>query len=256
MSIKIVSWNVNGVRAVFRKGFMEWLKRESPDILCAQEVKVQPDQLGKDLREPEGYHAYWDWGEKKGYSGVATLSQEEPLRVRRGFGMEDFDKEGRVIIAQYPDFTLFNVYFPNGKASEERLKYKLEFYDAFLDFVDPLQRTGYKLIVCGDFNTAHHEIDLARPRENEKVSGFLPIERAWMDRFEEHGFVDSFRQFNEKPGQYTWWDLKSGARERNVGWRLDYFYVSSDLMPSVSRAFIMQEVMGSDHCPIGIELNL
>lgn len=256
MGIKILSWNVNGIRAVFRKCFIDWLEKESPDILCCQELKAQPDQLGKDFREPENYHCYWDWGERKGYSGVATFSKEKSLRVQNGFGIKKFDEEGRTIVAEYPDFILFNVYFPNGKASEERLSYKMEFYNAFLDSIEPLQRQGKKLIVCGDFNTAHHEIDLARPKQNENISGFLPEERSWMDKFEEHGFVDSFRHLNKEPGHYTWWDLKSRARERNVGWRIDYFFVSSNLIGLMSKAFIMYDVMGSDHAPIGIELSL
>jgi len=256
MAIRILSWNVNGLRAALRKGFMEWFERESPDILCTQEIKVQADQIGDDVRQPDGYHGHWNWGERKGYSGVGILSREEPLNVRTAFGVERLDAEGRVVMAEYPGFTLFNVYFPNGKARQERLDYKLAFYDDFLDYMDLLQSEGKKLVVCGDFNTAHHEIDLARPKENETISGFLPVERAWMDRFEAHGFVDTFRQFNQEPAQYTWWSQRTRARERNVGWRLDYFYVSANLLPSVEDSFIMPEVMGSDHCPVGIELDL
>jgi len=255
MSVKIMCWNVNGIRAASRKGFLEWLHRESPDILCAQEIKARPDQLTKELREPEHYHSYWNWPEKKGYGGVATFSKVKPSQVQYGFGINGFDEEGRVIIAEYPNFILCNIYFPNGKLSKERLQYKMYFYDTFLDFIEPLQKQDKRLIVCGDFNTAHHEIDLARPKENEKVSGFLPMERAWIDKFVENSFVDTFRQFNKEPGQYTWWDLKTRARERNVGWRIDYIFVSANLIGSVSRAFIMPDVMGSDHCPIGIELD-
>ena len=180
MGIKILSWNVNGIRAAFRKGFIGWLDKESPDILCCQELKAQQYQIGKDFREPDNYHSYWDFGARKGYSGVATFSRVKPLRVQHGLNIKKFDEEGRTIITEYPDFILFNVYFPNGKASNERLLYKMEFYNAFLDFLKPLHRQGKKLIVCGDFNTAHHEIDLARPKQNENISGFLPEERAWM----------------------------------------------------------------------------
>ena len=250
--MKILCWNVNGVRAVRGKGFLEWLHAERPDILCLQETKAHPEQLDNELLEPQGYHAYWNYPERKGYSGVATFTREEPVRVRSGFGIDAFDTEGRVIITEYPEFLLFNVYFPNGKKDESRLKYKMDFYEAFLQFVEPVRAQGKKLIICGDFNTAHKEIDLARPKENEKVSGFLPIERAWMDEFVANGYVDTFRHFNKEPGQYTWWDLKSRARERNVGWRIDYFFVTENLLPSVSKAFIMPEVMGSDHCPVGI----
>ena len=256
MSIKILYWNANGIRAVYKKGFLKWLYKESPHILCIEETKANPEQLGNDLREPEGYLVYWNWAEKKGYSGVATFSQKEPLRIKYGFGVNRFDSEGRVIITEYADFSLFNVYFPNGKASKERLDYKMDFYEAFLDFISPMLRENKRLVVCGDFNTAHREIDLARPKENEKVSGFLPIERAWMDKFVEHGFTDTLRHFNKEAGQYTWWDQKTRARERNVGWRIDYVFVSANLLGSLSRAFILPEVMGSDHCPVGIELDL
>ena len=253
--LKILCWNVNGIRAVKGKGFLEWLYIESPDIICLQETKAHPEQLDKDLREPQGYYAYWDYPEQsKGYSGVATFTKEKPLSVKNGFGVAEFDTEGRTIIAEYPEFTLFNVYFPNGKKDETRLKYKLDFYDAFLEFVDALKDKGKKLVICGDFNTAHKEIDLARPKQNANISGFLPIERAWIDKFVAHGYVDTFRHFHKESNQYTWWDMKSGARARNVGWRIDYFFVTGNLSKSVSKAFIMPEVMGSDHCPVGIIL--
>jgi len=255
--LKILCWNVNGVRAVGRKGFLQWLDEASPDIICLQETKAHPEQLECELKEPQGYSAYWNYPEEaRGYSGVATLTREKPLRVENGFGIPKFDQEGRTIITQYPQFTLLNVYFPNGKKDEIRLKYKMDFYDVFLKFVDQLQGRGEKLIVCGDFNTAHKEIDLARPKENGSVSGFLPMEREWMDEFVTHGFVDAFRYFSKEPNQYTWWDLKSRARERNVGWRLDYFFITENLMKSVSKAFIMSEVMGSDHCPVGVILKI
>jgi exodeoxyribonuclease III len=249
---KILCWNVNGIRAAERGGFLEWLYRESPDILCVQETKANPEQLDEALSKPNGYHVYWNYPERKGYGGVATFTREKPSRVEYGFGIQRFDVEGRVIISAYSDFILFNVYFPNGKKDETRLKYKMNFYEAFFDLVEPLRQEGNSLIICGDFNTAHKEIDLARPKENEKISGFLPVERAWMDKLTTHGYVDAFRHFNKEPGQYTWWDLKSRARERNVGWRIDYFFVTKNLLELVSKAFIIPEVAGSDHCPIGI----
>ena len=253
--MRLLCWNVNGIRAVRGKGFLEWLAEESPDIICLQETKARPEQLDHDLREPPGYHACWNYPtERKGYSGVAVFTREEPLDIRYGFGVAEFDTEGRTIIAEYPGFVLINIYFPNGKKDETRLKYKMDFYDVFLDFADNLKTKGKRLVICGDFNTAHREIDLARPKANENVSGFLPEERAWIDKFIAHGYVDAFRQFNEEPNQYTWWDYKSGARERNVGWRLDYFFVSDNLLPSVAEAFIMPDVTGSDHCPVGIVL--
>lgn len=254
--IELLCWNVNGIRAVMGKGFLDWLYREAPDIISLQETKAHIEQLDASLKEPKGYHAYWNYPERKGYSGVATFTKEEPLSIRYEFEAGPLDLEGRVIIAAYPEFTLLNIYFPNGKKDASRLKYKMDFYEAFLQFADTLKASGKKLVVCGDVNTAHKEIDLARPRENEKVSGFLPEERAWMDKFVAHGYIDTFRHFHPEPHQYTWWDLKSGARTRNVGWRIDYFFVSENLLPSVARAFIMPEVTGSDHCPVGIKLRV
>ena len=254
--IKLLSWNVNGIRAVKRKGFLEWFYKESPDILCLQETKAQPEQLDADLLEPEGYHAYWNYPERKGYSGVVVYTREKPENITYNLGDKSLDIEGRVIVAEYPGFTLMNIYFPNGKRDHERLDYKMAFYDVFLDYADKLRSEGKKLVICGDVNTAHREIDLARPRANSTVSGFLPIEREWIDKLVTHGYIDTFRIFNKEPDQYTWWDMKSGARARNVGWRIDYFYVSEDLLSSLTGAFIMPDVMGSDHCPIGITLNI
>lgn len=254
--IEILCWNVNGLRAVKNKGFLEWLQKESPDIICLQETKVQPEQLDNDLREPSNYKTYWNYPERKGYGGVATFSKTEPLNVKYIFNGEALDLEGRVIITEYFGFILMNIYFPNGKMGPDRLKYKMDFYEAFLGYADSLKAKGSKLVVCGDFNTAHKEIDIARPKENERVSGFLPMERAWIDNFISHGYVDAFRYFHKEPDQYSWWDMKTRARERNVGWRIDYFFVTENLLPAVSKAFIMSEVTGSDHCPVGIILRL
>jgi len=253
-TIRILSWNVNGIRAVHKKGFMEWLASESPDVLCVQETKAAPDQLPVDLVEPRGYHGYWNSAAKKGYSGVAVFSKMEPLAVHTGLGIEPFDLEGRLLRLDFEDFTLFNIYFPNGKSGAERLKFKLDFYDAFLDHVEALRKEQPRIVFTGDINTAHNEIDLARPKENEKVSGFLPVERQWMDKLLERRYVDTFRSLHPEQVQYSWWDLKSRARERNVGWRIDYFFVSAEMLYSVKDAFILTEVMGSDHCPIGLEL--
>jgi len=254
METRLISWNVNGIRALWRKGFEAWLGQQSPDILCLQETKAQADQLPPSLLQPFGYYSYWDYPERKGYSGVAIYSRTPPEDVRRGFGVDRFDAEGRVLVGRYTDFTLFNVYFPNGKMGPDRLQYKLDFYDAFLDHLLARRAYGERIVVCGDFNTAHHEIDLARPKDNARTSGFLPEERAWMDRLVGNGFIDAFRRFNTQPGNYTWWDLKTGARDRNVGWRLDYFFVSADLVDSLVDASIMGDVTGSDHCPVGLTL--
>ncbi len=253
---KLLSWNVNGLRSIKNKGFLEWLRKESPDVLCLQETKVNTDQLDGDLKEPMGYQTYWNFPERKGYAGVAIFTKEKPVEVRYDFGKGDLDLEGRVIIAEYPGYTLFNVYFPNGKKGPERLKYKMIFYDVFLKYADSLKAAGKKLVVCGDVNTAHKEIDIARPKENSKVSGFLPEERAWMDKWVAHGYTDTFRQFHKEPDQYSYWDIKTGARARNVGWRIDYFFVSENLLPQVTRAFILADVTGSDHCPVGIALRI
>jgi len=256
-TLKILSWNVNGLRAVHKKGFLEWFLRERPDILCLQETKAAPDQLPPELREVEGYRAYFVApAERKGYSGVAMYTRLEPRDITNGFGVKKFDAEGRTQLADFGDFLLFNVYFPNGKSSRERLRYKMAFYDAFLKRVDKLKAAGESIVICGDVNTAHKEVDLARPKENERVSGFLPQERAWLDALVAHGFVDAFRMFNREPGQYTWWDLKTRARERNVGWRIDYFLVSRNFKKNVKAAYILPEVMGSDHCPIGVEVGV
>lgn len=248
--MKLISWNVNGIRAVQNKGFLEWFENEQPDILCLQETKAHPDQLGFELTHPKGYHAYFSHSKiKKGYSGVVTYTKKEPAKVAEGFGIEKFDQEGRVVVTEFKEFILFNVYFPNGKASTERLQYKLEFYEAFLKHIEDLRKKGKKVVFCGDVNTAHKEIDLARPKENEDVSGFLPIERKWIDRVVEKGYIDSLREFHEEPDLYTWWSMRSGARERNVGWRIDYVFLQKELRKHLKDAYIMPKVMGSDHCP-------
>ena len=255
--LHLLSWNVNGIRSVHRKDcFLPLLRDDAPDILCVQETKAQEEQLPRELREVPGYHVYFSSAEKKGYSGVALYTKEKPGRVSRELGIPKFDSEGRVLIAEYDDFILFNVYFPNGKASPERLAYKMEFYDAFLEHVDKLKNQGRNLLICGDVNTAHKEIDLARPKENEKISGFLPEERAWMDKLLSHGYLDTFRIYVGEREHYSWWSLRTRARERNVGWRLDYFFVNQEFRDAVKNAFILTEVMGSDHCPVGVELEL
>lgn len=254
--MKIISWNVNGIRAVQRKGFPEWVINESPDILCIQETKAHPSQLSDDVKEIFGYAGYWSAAERKGYSGVATYTKPPPEKVKYGFNLDPcFDCEGRILITEYAEFTLLNIYFPNGQKDSERLKYKLDFYDATLDFCESSRKKGEKLIICGDFNTAHNEIDLARPMENENVSGFLRVERDWMDKFESYGYIDTFRKLHpEKTDAYTWWSLRTAARDRNIGWRLDYFYVSPDLFPKVRKSEMLSDVSGSDHCPILLEV--
>ena len=252
--IRLLSWNVNGLRAAYKKGFLDWFNSEQPDIMCLQETKAMKEQLPSELQDVAGYHTYYSSAEKKGYSGVAVYSKEKPLDVKTGIGIEKFDSEGRFLILEYKNFVLFNIYYPNGKARAERLKYKMDFYEAFLEYANALKRKGKKIVVCGDVNTAHKEIDLARPKQNQKTSGFLPEEREWIDKFLNDGYLDTFRMFNDEPENYTWWDMVTRARERNVGWRIDYFFISESLKKNIESAFIMKDVMGSDHCPVGIEL--
>jgi len=253
---KLLSWNVNGLRAIMKKGFMDWLHAQNADIVCLQETKLQHDQIPEELAKQEGYHAYYDCAERKGYSGVALYSRRKPDRTACTLDNARFDKEGRILIAEYPEFLLYNIYFPNGQMSEERLQYKLAFYDEFLNHCENQRRQGKKIIITGDINTAHKEIDLARPKANSVISGFLPIERAWLDKLIACGYIDTFRMFNQSEGQYTYWDQRFNARSRNVGWRIDYFFVSEELKPNVKDAFIQAEVMGSDHCPIGLVLEI
>jgi exodeoxyribonuclease-3 len=255
-TVDLISWNVNGLRAAHKKDFLSWLLRSGPEILCIQETKASEDQLPDELKTVPGYRAYFSSAEKKGYSGVALYSKSMPERVKTSWGDGRFDTEGRILSADFGPFILFNVYFPNGKASPERLQYKMDFYESFLAHMKVLNRRKKGVVVCGDVNTAHREIDLARPKENEKVSGFLPGERAWMDRFLASGFTDTFRAFEPGAGHYTWWDLKSGARSRNVGWRIDYFFVNDPLKPMMRSASILKDVTGSDHCPIRLVMEL
>jgi len=252
--MKILSWNVNGIRAAKEKGFLNWLAEESPDILCLQETKAFPEQIEPSLAYPKGYTTYWNNPGRRGYAGVAVFTKKEPVSFDKDFSKTRFDTEGRALILDYKDFILINVYFPNGGMGAHRLKYKLEFYEQFLDFVDGIKNRN--IVICGDVNTAHAEIDLARPKENEMFTGFLPEERAWIDKFLSHGYIDTFRYFNKEAGNYTWWDYKTRARERNVGWRIDYFFVTKKMIGMVKDAFILKDVVGSDHCPVGIELSV
>ncbi|XVJ51532.1 MAG: exodeoxyribonuclease III [Vampirovibrio sp.] len=256
---RLISWNVNGIRAAFRKGFLDWLASERPDVLCLQETKIQAHQLTEDMMAPpEGYHAYYSHATRPGYSGVAIWSRIEPLNVVEGFGVEAFDCEGRTLMLEFEEFILYGMYYPNGASSVERLRYKMEFYDAFLEgHIKPLQaKTTKPIVLTGDFNTAHHAIDLARPKDNEKVSGFLPEERAWLDRLLEAGFLDTFRlKHPDEAERYTWWAMRTRARERNVGWRIDYFFASEALCPYIVAADIHDHTEGSDHAPVYLALN-
>lgn len=254
--LKLACWNVNGIRAIAKKGFFDWLEANQPDIVGLQETKISAEQITADLQAPRGYVSFWSHSERKGYSGVSLYCRHKPLSVKEGMEIERFDKEGRMLTADFGDFLLLNIYYPNGKASPERLRYKMDFYDAFLKHVNKLSKQGKKLIICGDFNTAHKEIDLARPKDNTGISGFLPEERAWMDRFVNSGYIDTFRAFESSAHNYTWWHLVTRARERNVGWRIDYFFASDSLRNNLTRAGIQSDVHGSDHCPVTLEMKV
>jgi exodeoxyribonuclease-3 len=250
--MKLLSWNVNGLRAVLRKNFLDYLDAEKPDILCLQETKCQPDDV--EQLWPAAYTTYWNSAEKKGYSGTAVFTRTRPVAVHHGIGADEHDREGRVLTAEYGDFYLVNVYVPNSQRGLERLPYRQKWDAAFLKYLKKLQHTK-PVIFCGDLNVAHTEIDLANPKANIRNHGFTAEERAGFSALVQAGFVDSFREFEGGGGHYTWWSPMSGARARNVGWRIDYFLLSSALRPRLRRAFIHPEVLGSDHCPVGIELH-
>jgi len=252
--MKISTWNVNGFRAVLQKGFLDWAKSSESDVICLQEIKAKPDQVDEDLQSLNGYQAFWNPAERAGYSGVLTYSKVEPSEIRYGLGIPRFDEEGRLIRVEFPEFYLYNIYFPNGKRDQTRLDYKLDFYAQLLEECDQLHKEGKRIVITGDFNTAHNEIDLANPKANSTVSGFLPEEREWIDRYLEHGFVDAFRVLYPERVQYTWWTYRFGARKRNIGWRLDYYLVSESMMDYVNDVVIHDQVLGSDHCPVTLDL--
>ncbi len=253
----LISWNVNGIRAVAKKGFLDWLKINSYDLVALQEIKMaEPEKLDPALYAPENYRTYWHPATRPGYSGVAVYAKDKPLSTKTDFGSALPNDEGRILELDFGSFVFLNIYFPNGKASPERLTYKLNFYKNFLAHITKLRQAGRKVIFCGDVNTAHQPLDLARPKENEKTSGFLPIERAWIDQLISAGFIDTYRYFHPTEVAYSWWDMKTHARERNVGWRIDYFFVSNDLEKNLVDSFILPQITGSDHCPVGLTLKI
>ncbi len=255
--LRIVSWNVNGLRACEKRGFKRWLDRSAPFMAGIQEVRAQPEQLPKRLSDPRNWAHHMVCAERKGYSGVASYSRETPDEVEVGLGKKEFDSEGRVHFLRFGRLLIANVYFPNGNGKDRdnsRVPYKLNFYKRLLRRLEKARKEGLRVLVMGDFNTAHHEIDLARPSTNHKTSGFLPEERAEMDRWVKAGWVDTFRQFQQDSGHYSWWSQRGGCRERNVGWRLDYVFAAPEALPFVKSAFIQPKVMGSDHCPVGVDL--
>jgi len=256
--MRIISWNINGIRAIEKKGFFEWLKKEDPDILCLNETKAEPGQLSPVFINPPGtkYTSFWASAKKKGYSGVAIYTKKEPDEVRF-MGKSEFDEEGRVLAADYKDFTLIAAYFPNSQDEGKRLGYKLSFNDAMLKLCNSIVKKGKHFLLCGDYNVAHTPIDLAHPKQNENSAGYLPEERAWMDSFLKAGNIDTFRHFHPgEPEHYTWWSYRSQSRLKNIGWRIDYNCVNKDFLPKVKHSIIRPEVEGSDHCPVEINLDL
>ena len=257
--IKLISWNVNGIRAVIKKDFFTSFKQMDADIFAIQETKIQDSQLTDEMRNIAGYQAFWSHATvKKGYSGVCIYTRIQPKTINYNIGEPKFDNEGRVIEMDFDDFIFFNVYFPNGQMSEERLQYKLDFYDSFFKYADAYKNQGRSLIITGDYNTAHNEIDLKNPKANEKNSGFLRIERDWLDRIIENGYVDTYRYYCPDDVKYSWWTYRFKARDRNIGWRIDYFFVTKDIVDNgwVKEVFIDNDIFGSDHCPIGLVLEI
>ncbi|MDI6687884.1 MAG: exodeoxyribonuclease III [Desulfobacterales bacterium] len=258
-TIRLVSWNVNGLRAVLKKDFHRSVVKLNADILALQETKIQVDQLTPEMTDVDGYASYFSHATvKKGYSGVAAYSRLTPIQIRYGIGLPGFDNEGRIIEMTFDDFIFFNVYFPNGQMSEMRLQYKLDFYAAFFAYADALKDAGRSLVITGDFNTAHNEIDLKNPGPNAKRSGFLRIERDWLDKIIENGYVDTFRHLHPDTVKYSWWSYRFNARENNAGWRIDYFFVTRNMLEKgwIKDAFIENDIFGSDHCPLGLVLEI
>lgn len=253
-SLEIISWNVNGIRAVANKDALKWIDERQSDILCLQEIKALESQMPDNLFEKEYLERHVNSAEKKGYSGTATYTTLKPDFTSTANHIDTMN-EGRIVETHFDDIVLFNIYFPNGQKDEERLEYKMKFYDDLLEYCESLRNDGKSIIICGDVNTAHKEIDLKNPKANSKTSGFLPIERAWIDKLLDHGYIDTFRYVNgDALDKYSWWSYRSNARLKNVGWRIDYFFISEDLAENLEDAFILDYIEGSDHCPVGIKI--
>ena len=254
MNMKLITWNVNGIRAAGRTTFPAWFAQQQADVVCVQEIKARPDQLDETLLHPLGYHSYWHPAQKPGYSGVAIYSKREPLRLQYGMGNPEFDSEGRVLVAEFPGYVLINSYFPNTQRDLGRLPFKLKFCHEMLLYCEALRAQGKNIVLCGDLNVAHQAIDLRNPKANEKCAGFLPEERAWMSELLKRGYVDTFRHFEKGPSHYTWWSYRPGVREKNIGWRIDYFVVNEEFQGALRTVRHQPEVKGSDHCPVVLEL--
>lgn len=253
---KIISYNLNGIRSAMSKGLMDWIKAADPDILCFQELKAEPGQLDLTVFDKAGYHHYWHPAQKKGYSGVAIFSKQKPDHIEYGCGIPHYDFEGRVIRADYGDVSVLSVYHPSGSSGEERQAFKIKWLGDFQNYIDTLKKDRQKLIICGDYNICHQAIDIHNPKSNANSSGFLPEERDWIDQFMRSGFIDSFRHYNKEPHNYSWWTFRANSRSKNLGWRIDYNLVSSNLEVQMKRAAILPEAKHSDHCPVLLEIDL
>lgn len=253
---KIITYNLNGIRSALSKGLMDWLKAADPDILCVQELKAEPSQLDLSVFDDAGYHHFWHPAQKKGYSGVAIFTKQKPDHVQYGCGIAKYDFEGRVIRADYGDVSVMSVYHPSGSSGEDRQAFKMQWLADFDQYIAGLKKERPNLIICGDYNICHQPIDIHNPKSNVNSSGFLPEEREWIDKFLKSGFVDSFRHFNKEPHNYSWWSFRANARSKNLGWRIDYNLVSSNLESKMKRVAILPEAKHSDHCPVVLEINL
>ncbi|MCT4613304.1 MAG: exodeoxyribonuclease III [Marinifilaceae bacterium] len=253
--VKIISYNLNGIRAAINKDLIKWLSEEKPDIVCIQETKAQENQIASELFQELGYHTYWFSAEKKGYSGVGILTKIKPDNIVCGIGIEKYDIEGRAIRADFGDISIFSTYHPSGTTGGPRQDYKMQWLDAFQNHINEIKQDRTKLIICGDFNICHKAIDINKPENKKNVSGFLPEEREWVDNFIESGFIDSFREFDKSAEKYSWWSYRAKSRERNAGWRIDYNMVSETLKTNLHGAHILNEVVHSDHCPVVVEMN-
>ena len=253
--MKIVTYNVNGIRAAMSKGLIDWISQVSPDVLCVQEIKANPDQVGVFEFEELGYHHYWYPAQKKGYSGVAIFTKQKPKHIEYGCGIKEYDDEGRILRIDFEEFSVMSVYHPSGSSGDLRQAFKMEWLGAFLNYINQLKATYPKLVICGDFNICHKAIDIHNPKSNANTSGFLPEEREWMEQFINSGFVDSFRHFNQEPHQYSWWSYRAGSRAKNLGWRIDYNFVTDNLKNKISRSVILPSAIHSDHCPVLLEMS-
>lgn len=252
---RIISYNVNGIRAAMKKGFLDWLNASNPDVLCLQEIKAMPEQLDAEVLENLDYHNYWYPAQKKGYSGVSIWTKTEPKHIEYGCGIEKYDAEGRVIRVDFEDYSVMSVYMPSGSSGDLRQEFKMQWLADFQEYISKLKEEVPNLIVSGDYNICHKEIDIHNPKRNQKTSGFLPEEREWVSQFIDSGWVDTFREFNEEPHQYSWWSYRANARAKNLGWRIDYHMATDSMKDRLSRATILAEAKHSDHCPILVEID-